>query len=158
MTLDPATFRAVLGRLASGVSVITLAGTDGRDHGITVTALCSLSIDPPLLLACVDRTATVYPHLVGANHFAVNLLSYEQEALSRRFAETREDRFGGVAFERGTSGIALLNDALAHIECSMWAQHDGGDHTVFVGRVTHAAARDGHPLVYYMGRYRELGP
>jgi flavin reductase (DIM6/NTAB) family NADH-FMN oxidoreductase RutF len=158
VTLDPATFRAVLGRLASGVSVITLAGNDGRDHGITVTALCSLSIDPPLLLACVDRTATVYPHLSAASHFAVNLLSSDQETLSRRFAETREDRFDGVAFERGASGIALLDHALAHIECSMWAHHDGGDHTVFVGRVTHAAARDGQPLVYYLGRYRELRP
>jgi flavin reductase (DIM6/NTAB) family NADH-FMN oxidoreductase RutF len=156
MTLDAATFRSVLGRLASGVSVITMSGIDGRDHGITVTALCSVSLEPPLLLACVDRTATVYPHLVHARHFAVNLLAREQEALSRRFAVTTDDRFVGVSFERGQAGTPLLEDALAHIECAMWAQYDGGDHTVFVGRVERAAARDAHPLLYYRGLYGEV--
>jgi flavin reductase (DIM6/NTAB) family NADH-FMN oxidoreductase RutF len=154
--LDAATFRSVLGRLASGVSVITMMGTDGRAHGITVTALCSVSLDPPLLLACVDRTATVYAHLVAADHFAVNLLAREQELLSRRFAETLDDRFDGVAFDRGPDGVPLLEDALAHIECAMWAQYDGGDHTVFVGRVARAAAREGHPLLYYRGQYGEV--
>lgn len=156
MTLDPATFRSVLGRLASGVSVITMPGTDGQNHGITVTALCSVSLEPPLLLACVDHTATVYPHLVAATHFAVNLLTREQEALSRQFAETLDNRFDGVAFERSASGVPLLDDALAHIECAMWAQYDGGDHTIFVGRIERAAAREGHPLLYYRGRYGEV--
>lgn len=156
MTLDAATFRSVLGRLASGVSVITMIGTDGRAHGITVTALCSVSLEPPLLLACVDRTATVYPHLVAAKHFAVNLLAREQEALSRRFAETVDYRFEGVPFEAGPSGVPLLDDALAHIQCAMWAQYDGGDHTIFVGRVERAAAREAHPLLYYRGQYGEV--
>lgn len=154
--LDAATFRSVLGRLASGISVITMPGTDGRDHGITVTALCSVSLEPPLLLACVDRTATVYPHLVAARHFAVNLLARDQEELSRRFAATVDDRFEGVAFERGLAGTPLLDDALAHIECAMWAQYDGGDHTIFVGHVERAAAREAHPLLYYRGQYGDF--
>jgi flavin reductase (DIM6/NTAB) family NADH-FMN oxidoreductase RutF len=133
-----------------------MIGSDGRAHGVTVTALCSVSLEPPLLLACVDHTATIYPHLVVAKHFAVNLLAREQEALSRRFAETTDNRFEGVGFERGPAGVPLLDDALAHIQCAMWAQYDGGDHTIFVGRVERAAAREAHPLLYYRGQYGEV--
>jgi flavin reductase (DIM6/NTAB) family NADH-FMN oxidoreductase RutF len=154
--LDAATFRAVLSHLASGVSVITTRDSDGRDHGMTVTAMCSLSLDPPLVLVCVDRAATMYPHLLRAAHFAVSMLASEQEALSRRFALIRDDRFEGVAYTRDRTGCALVDDALAHIECDMWAQYDGGDHTIFVGRVVRAAVREAEPLVYYRGRYTHL--
>jgi flavin reductase (DIM6/NTAB) family NADH-FMN oxidoreductase RutF len=156
MTLDASTFRSVLGRLASGVSIVTVAGSDGRDHGMTATALCSLSLEPPLILVCVDKAATVYAHLAGAAHFAVNLLDAGQEQLSRRFAETRDDRFDGIARTRGLTGAALLHDALAHIECAMWAQYAGGDHTIFIGRVERASAREARPLLYYRGDYARL--
>jgi flavin reductase (DIM6/NTAB) family NADH-FMN oxidoreductase RutF len=154
--LDAATFRAVLGRLASGVSIITTRDMYGIDHGMTVTALCSLSLDPPLILVCVDRIATMYPHLMTADHLAVSMLAKEQEALSHRFAVIKEDRFGGVPIVRATNGCALIDEALAHMECDMWARHDGGDHTIFIGRVTRAAAREAQPLLYYRGRYANL--
>ena len=154
--LDAATFRTVLGRLASGVSIITTRDPEGRDHGMTVTALCSLSLDPPLILVCVDRIATMYPHLLTATHLAVSMLTKEQDALSHRFAVVKDDRFTGVAITRASNGCALIDDALAHMECDMWARHEGGDHTIFIGRVTRAAAREAQPLVYYRGRYAHL--
>lgn len=154
--LDPATFRGALARLASGVSIVTTRSADGHDHGMTVSALSSLSLDPPLILLCVDLTATMHPHLLGAPHFAVSMLALEQQELSRRFAASRDDRFDGVAITRDSAGCALIDDALAHLECSMWAQYPGGDHTVFVGQVTHAATRDADPLVYYRGGYARL--
>ena len=126
---------------------------------MTVTALSSLSLDPPLILVCVDLGATMYPHLMTANHFAVSMLTKEQDALSHRFAVIKEDRFGGVQVSRAASGCALIEDALAHLECDMWARHEGGDHTIFIGRVTRAAASEAQPLLYYRGRYAHLnGP
>lgn len=157
--VDPSTFRTVLGRLASGVSIVTTVGADGGDQGMTVSALCSLSLDPPLVLLCVDRNATMYPHLRTAAHFAVSVLALDQEPLSRRFAESREDRFVGVAFTRELTGCALIDGALAQLECDLFAQHEGGDHTIFVGRVRRAVARDGvEPLLYYRGAYGRLHP
>lgn len=156
--IDSSTYRTVLSRLASGVSVVTTVGTDGRDHGMTVSALCSLSLDPPLVLLCVDKAAMMHPHLVAAPHFAVNLLALEQEALSRRFAESIDGKFEGVTVTRQLSGCSLIDGALAHLECEMWAQHEGGDHTIFVGRVKRADARDAEPLLYYRGGYTRLAP
>jgi flavin reductase (DIM6/NTAB) family NADH-FMN oxidoreductase RutF len=154
--LDATTFRAVLGRLASGVSIVTTVSADGKDHGMTVSALSSLSLDPPLILLCVDKTATMHPHLLVARHFAVSMLTLDQQELSRRFAASRDDRFDGVAITRDGGGCALIEDALAHLECEVWAQYAGGDHTIFVGRVVRAAARDVDPLVYYRGNYARL--
>lgn len=156
--IDSTTFRAVLGRLASGISVVTTVGRDGRDHGMTVSALTSLSLEPPLVLLCVDKTATMHPHLVPGSHFAVNLLSLGQDSLSQRFAQTIDDRFEGVAFTRDATGCALIDHALAHLECAMWAQHEGGDHTIFVGRVLRAVASDAQPLLHYRGGYARLEP
>jgi flavin reductase (DIM6/NTAB) family NADH-FMN oxidoreductase RutF len=154
--IDSSTFRAVLGRLASGVSVVTTVGTDGRDHGMTVSALCALSLDPPLVLLCVDKSATMHAPLVAASHFAVNLLALEQETLSRRFAESIDTKFEGVTVTRQLSGCALIDGALAHLECAMWAQHEGGDHTIFVGKVNRTDARDADPLLYYRAGYARL--
>jgi flavin reductase (DIM6/NTAB) family NADH-FMN oxidoreductase RutF len=155
-TLDPATYRAVLGRLASGVSIVTTVSEDGRDHGMTVSALSSLSLTPPLIILCVDLSATMHPHLMAARHFAVSILALAQEQLSRRFAASLDDRFDGVAITRDSAGCALISDALAHLECRMWAQYPGGDHTIFVGQVLRAAVREAHPLIYYRGAYARL--
>jgi flavin reductase (DIM6/NTAB) family NADH-FMN oxidoreductase RutF len=154
--LDPATFRAVLGRLASGVSVVTTRSPEGKDHGMTVTALSSLSLEPPLILVCVDRAATMYDALREAPHFAVSMLTSEQEIISRRFAETSDTKFEGVGFSRDATGCALIDDALAHLECSMWAQYEGGDHTIFVGQVVRAKTGEAKPLLYYRGGYAGL--
>jgi flavin reductase (DIM6/NTAB) family NADH-FMN oxidoreductase RutF len=154
--LDASTFRAVLGRFASGITVVTARDPEGRDHGMTVTAFSSVSLDPPLILVCIDRSASMHDLLYGAETFAVNVLSTEQEAISRRFAESRDDRFDGVGYTRDLSGAALLEESLAHLECTTWARYDGGDHTIIVGRVDRAVARDARPLAYYRGGYAHV--
>ncbi len=156
MTLDSATFRATLGRFASGITIITARDADGRDVGMTVSAFSSLSLTPPLVLVCIDNAASVAPVLEHCETFAVNILSDDQEALSRRFAERELDRFEGVAMTRGELGLALLDGALANLECRVTARQAGGDHTILIGEVKAAYVREGHPLLYYRGGYRRL--
>jgi flavin reductase (DIM6/NTAB) family NADH-FMN oxidoreductase RutF len=158
MPLDADRFRAALGRFASGVTVLTMRDAEGRDHGMTATAFSSLSLDPPLVLACVDRGASMAKPLEGATHLAVNLLAADQEELSRRFADKDVDRFAGVRIRRGTGDLPLLDGALAHLECRIAARHPGGDHVIVVGEVLRAEAHEGEPLVYHRGRYARLVP
>jgi flavin reductase (DIM6/NTAB) family NADH-FMN oxidoreductase RutF len=155
MSVDPATFRSVLGRFASGVSILTAIDDAGEDHGMTVSAFCSASLDPPLVLACIDHQATMHPLLERVTHFAVNILSLEQETLSRRFS-VEPNRFEGIGHTRGATGTALIDDALAHIECRVHARFRAGDHTILLGFVERAAAREGRPLLYYRGGYAQL--
>ena len=156
MSLDPDAFRAVLGRFASGVTVVTTRDERGLDHGMTVSAFCSLSLSPPLVLVCIHHEASVYPVLGAAPHFAVNILAAGQEALSRRFAGRDPNRFEGIGFKRGQTGVALLDDVLATIECRRVGQHEGGDHTIFVGEAETASTRSLSPLLYYRGGYAQL--
>ncbi len=156
MALDPSTFRSVLGRFASGVTVVTVRDGESRDYGLTVSAFCSLSLQPPLVIVCVDKNASGHAALVGATHFAVNILAEKQESLSRRFSGKDENRFEGVGFTRGAGGQPLLDDALAHLACRTAATHDGGDHTIFVGEVEEANAAEERPLLYYRGGYARL--
>lgn len=156
MTLDPLHFRTALGRFASGVTVLTMRDAQGKDHGMTATAFSSLSLDPPLVLVCVDRAATMAAPLEHATHLAVNLLSAGQEEISRRFAEKDRDRFEGLVLTRGVEGLPLISGALAHLQCRIQARHPGGDHTIVVGAVLAAHAHDGEPLVYHRGRYSRI--
>lgn len=157
MALDPDLFRSVLGRFATGVTVITARGEDGRDHGMTVSAFASLSLDPSLILICIDRSASMHGILVPGSWFNVHILSAQQEALSRRFANWDADvRFDGIGFARGAHGAPLLDDALAYLECRVDARHPGGDHAIVIGAVEHAATRDDRPLLYYRGGYAQL--
>lgn len=157
MTIDPDSFRSVLGRFASGITVVTAIDAEGRDVGMTVSAFCSVSLQPPLVQACVDRAASMYHALLGAELFAVNVLAAGQEALSRRFAAVESThRFDGIGCTRGESGVLLLDGALAHMECRIVARHEAGDHTLFIGEVDRATARDARPLLYYRGGYAQL--
>jgi flavin reductase (DIM6/NTAB) family NADH-FMN oxidoreductase RutF len=156
MPIDTDSFRAVLGRFASGVTVITARDAQGRDHGMTVSAFSSLSLSPPLVLVCVDHTASMYPVLEQATVFAVNILAAGQEAVSRRFASREGDRFKGLGFSRGLTECALLDDTQASLECRITARHHEGDHMIVVGHVEAAAAHDLHPLLYYRSGYASL--
>lgn len=149
-------FRRVLGHFASGVTIVTTCDGDGRPAGLTVSAFCSLSLDPPLVLVCVDHKSQSYPALRDAGRFAVNVLRREQEEASRRFASTRLDKFDGVPHTLSALGLPLLDDALAHIECTTVTQHAQGDHTIFIGRVERALTSTGEPLLYHRGRYARL--
>lgn len=157
MTIDPDSFRSVLGRFASGITVVTSRNTSGRDVGMTVSAFASVSLEPPLVSVCIDHAASMYLALRGGKRFGVNILASDQEALSRRFAAVESShRFDGIGYTRGESGVVLLDDALAHIECVLVAQHEAGDHTLFIGEVERATARDARPLLYYRGGYAQL--
>lgn len=156
MPIDPTTYRAALARFASGVTIVTARDTDGRDVGMTVSAFTSLSLDPPLVLLCIDRAASVAPVLQHCDHFVVNILAEEQAPLSRLFATHEIDRFEGVTFQRGREGIALLEGALAHLECRTQARTPGGDHTILVGAVEATSLGDGPPLLYFRGGYGKL--
>ncbi len=154
--IDQDSFRAVLGRFASGVTVVTALDRSGHDQGMTVSAFCSLSLDPPLILFCVDHTASMYESLKTVPGFIVNILSENQEPLARRFSGPDPNRFDGIGFARGVSGVAILDDVLGYLECKRVAVHPGGDHSIYVGEVEVARSKEGRPLLYYRGGYAQL--
>jgi flavin reductase (DIM6/NTAB) family NADH-FMN oxidoreductase RutF len=156
MPIDPDAFRAALGRFASGVTVVTARDDEGIDHGMTVSAFCSASLEPPLVLACIGHDASMHGVVLGVDCFGVSILAAGQEQLARRFADQRSDRFDGVGYSRGKLGVALIDDALAHLECTVVGRHEAGDHTVIVGRVDAAVCYIGRPLAYFRGGYTEL--
>jgi flavin reductase (DIM6/NTAB) family NADH-FMN oxidoreductase RutF len=154
VTVDSDAFRSALGRFASGVTVITACDTSGGDHGMTASAFCSLSLEPPLILVCIEKIATMHDAIVACSHFAVNVLTQKQEQTARRFAEVEGDRFEGVGFSRGVHSLPLIDDTLAVLECRRTTTYAGGDHTIVVGEVESAVWRDDErPLLYYRGGY-----
>ena len=137
--------------------MITTRLPDGRPAGMTANSLASVSLEPPLLSACIDHTAELHDALIAARVFVVNILSVHQEALSRRFASKHLERFDGVGYQDSPGGQPILDGALAWIECATHATFPGGDHTILVGRVLHGGTSDVAPLVYYRGGYTGLG-
>jgi flavin reductase (DIM6/NTAB) family NADH-FMN oxidoreductase RutF len=156
MALTPTEFRTALRNYAAGVTVVTTRDRDGRPSGLTASAFTAVSLDPPLVLVCVDHTATAHPAFRAHGRFAVNVLRREQEAVSRRFAESGGDKFRGVPYHEGRTGLPLLDGALATLECRLVEAHEAGDHTIFVGEVEAAAVSGGRPLVYFHGGYHSL--
>jgi flavin reductase (DIM6/NTAB) family NADH-FMN oxidoreductase RutF len=154
--VDQDLFRSVLGRFATSVTVLSARDSKGVDHGMTVSAFSSVSLNPPLVLACVDKTASIYNTLFMTDDIGISVLSEHQESCSRRFAEKDADRFDDLEIQRGARGVALLKGAHAHLECRIVARHDAGDHTIFVAAVENAVALDGRPLLYYRGGYAQL--
>jgi flavin reductase (DIM6/NTAB) family NADH-FMN oxidoreductase RutF len=156
MAIDPDAFRAALGRFATGVTVLTTRDGDGRDYGMTVSAFASASLVPPLVLACIDRAADSHDALKHATHFGVSVLAEAQEELARRFSDVPSGRFDGIGYTRGESGVVLLDDAIAHLECRRVERFDAGDHSVYIGAVERADVRNERPLLYYRGGYAQL--
>ena len=152
MPVDPATFRAVLGRFASGVTIVSARDGD-RDVGMTVSAFCSISLEPPLVLASISEIAEMRELVERVDEIGVSILSQDQEAISRRFAEYEGDRFEGVGIDRGTTGVALIDGAIAHAECRIVQRHVAGDHLIVIAEVDNAATFDERPLLYYRGGY-----
>jgi len=154
--IDSDAFRAALGRFSCGITIVTARAERQRDHGMTVSAFCSASLEPPLVLVCIGHEASMHGLLMKAEHIGISILSTDQEALSRRFADPESDRFDGVGYQRGEHGVALLDDALVHLECDVAARHEAGDHTILVCAVERATPYDGRPLLYYRGGYAQL--
>ena len=154
--IDSDAFRAALGRFASGITIVTACDAKGRDHGMTVSAFCSLSLEPAMVLVSIGHEASMHGLMMRAEHVGISVLSTAQEALSRRFADPETDRFDGVGYTRGENGVALLDDALVHLECDVVARHEAGDHTIIVCAVDRMEAYEGRPLLYYRGGYAQL--
>ncbi|HEY7233941.1 MAG TPA: flavin reductase family protein [Gemmatimonadaceae bacterium] len=154
--IDSETFRQLLSRFASGIAIITSRDAE-RDVGMTVSAFCSVSLAPPLVLVCVDHAASMHSLLLQHPKLGINIMSSQHESHCRRFADRRETRrFDGVSFTRGASGVVLLDDAMAHLECQLVQHCLAGDHTIFIAEVERGAMSEGRPLLYFRGRYAQL--
>jgi flavin reductase (DIM6/NTAB) family NADH-FMN oxidoreductase RutF len=137
------------------VTVVTTE-QDGTPYGMTVAAFSSLSLHPPLVLICVEKSVRTHEAIAAAGKFGVSILSQSQADVSNRFASRGEDKFSGVATHPGTTGVPLIDGAITTLECSVREQLRGGDHSVFIGEVVAIETAEGAPLVYFRSGYREL--
>lgn len=153
--LTPQAFRDVIGHFASGVTVITTS-LDGIPHGTTASAITSLSLEPPMMLVCMNRSSATGQAMMRSGGFAVNILGEGDDELARRFAGKGDDKFAGVSVDRGEHGQPLLLDALAQLVCRVTQQVEAGTHIVFFAEVHEATARPGEPLAYYRGKFGRL--
>jgi flavin reductase (DIM6/NTAB) family NADH-FMN oxidoreductase RutF len=156
MPIDQQEFRRVLGHFAAGVTVVTTVGDDGKPYGLTATAFTAVSLEPPLVLVCVDKSAESHPHFHASRVFAVNFLAADQQDLSRRFAVSGGDKFTGITQRPGMTGAPVLAGVLGYLECRTTDICAGGDHTIFIGQVEAADAREGTPLLHFRGRYGRI--
>jgi len=154
--VDGPLLRRVMGGFATGVTVVTTCDPGGRPAGLTANAVTSVSLEPPLVLVCVDRRAECHPHFLATGRFVVNILAADQEPLSSRFARSGTDKFAGIAYETTPEGLPLLPDTLGRLDCRIVTTHEGGDHVIHVGQVERAEAREGEPLLFFRGRYARL--
>ncbi|WP_218626077.1 flavin reductase family protein [Bradyrhizobium sp. dw_78] len=155
--IDRHAFRRALSQFATGVAVVTARGDAGAAVGMTMSSFNSVSLDPPLVLFSVERKAYSLPSMLAANGYAVNILSRQQEALSNQFAKSLGDKWSDVEHSLGHAQSPLIHGVLAHFECEPYANHDGGDHVIFIGRVIRFTAReDGEPLVFFRGKYHNV--
>jgi flavin reductase (DIM6/NTAB) family NADH-FMN oxidoreductase RutF len=159
LAVDGAAFREALARFASGVTVVTARGPQGAPVGFTATAFSSLSLDPPLILVCLSRSASTYPAFLEATHFAVNVLAAGQAAAALRFAARGTDRFAGATVEPGpATGLPLLPGAAVHLECRTYRRVEAGDHVILLGEVLRAARTDADPLVHFNRQFGGFAP
>ncbi|SRR5258708_4643200 len=153
MSVDANEFRIACGRFATGVAIVTMRNREGESHGLTANSFTSVSLEPPLVLVCVDKSISSYPAMVEADGFLINILTDQQEELARRFATPDIDKFEGVETGPGDFGAARIPRCLAYISARRQAQFDGGDHTIFIGEATATELGTGKPLVFYRGMY-----
>jgi flavin reductase (DIM6/NTAB) family NADH-FMN oxidoreductase RutF len=153
--IDESEFRRVIGHFATGVAVVTSCRGDGQACGTTVSSVASVSLDPTLILVSLAHDSQTHGWITGAGYYAVNVLEEGKgETLARRFAGGgAEEKFRGTAWRTEHTGAPVLDEALAWLDCRVTAALPGGDHTIFVGEVLAADAREGTPLLYYRGGY-----
>lgn len=154
---DPLAFRQALGRFPTGVTVVTARNGDGRPCGMTVNSFTSVSLDPPLVLVCIDRAATCHGPMIEAGTFAVSVLTEEQSDLAARFAVVpSESRFQEVDWRESPTGDPVLEGCAAWLSCTLEASYPAGDHSILVGRVEELGLGDRDALVFYRGGYRSV--
>jgi flavin reductase (DIM6/NTAB) family NADH-FMN oxidoreductase RutF len=160
MSIPRSDLRRMFGNFATGVTVVTCRVGD-RKHGITVNSFTSLSLDPPLVLICIDRLAIAWAMIPEAGVFAVNILTEQQRAIcdyfAKRLAPDPDDEFSEVPHVAGITGAPVIDGALAVIECRLVQSYPGGDHDIFVGEVIAASVlADERPLIFHRGQFPPL--
>jgi flavin reductase (DIM6/NTAB) family NADH-FMN oxidoreductase RutF len=153
MPVSQEEFRAALGRFASGVTVVTTKDAQDELHGITVSAFCSVSLQPPMVLICVEKTAGSHPALEESAIFVVNILREGEASISELFASSSPEKFALSSWTPGIEGVPVLDGALATLECRVKFSYHGGDHSIFVGEVEKVTAAEGNPLTYFRSEY-----
>jgi len=161
MSVSQAEFRKALSSFATGITVITL-DSDGEVHGMTANAFTSVSLDPMLVLVCVDQKARTHAHLHAKKRFGVNVLAEGQRKISEYYARPartheRAGEEAGAEFERTHHGTPVLRGALAYLECRLHTVQDAGDHTIFIAEVEEVVVREGDPLLFFSSQYRKIG-
>ncbi|HET6894370.1 MAG TPA: flavin reductase family protein [Candidatus Baltobacteraceae bacterium] len=152
-----ADFKAVMRHFATGVTVVTSV-REGEPRGVTVSAFASVSVDPPLVLICINREARSYLYISSSKVFCVNILAGNQRHLAERFAgKIRERQFDGVEYDADVTGAPVLRGTVAHLDCEVVQEHHAGSHSIFIGRVLSAQSRTGSPLGYYNGDFHDFG-
>ncbi len=158
MKVDARSFRQTMGCFPTGVTVVTTLNAEGAPVGVTVSSFASVSLDPPLVLFCLDKKTSNLQSYQGSGHFAVNVLRDAQREMSIRFASRMEDKWVGIDYHVWDTGAPILPGCLANLECRTVSQHEEGDHIIFVGRVERLDySQAGQPLIYYRGAYADLG-
>ena len=155
MSIDDARFRLAMSHFASGVTVVTTAH-DGRLYGMTVASFASLSLHPPLVLVCIERSVKTHDAISAAGKYGVSILSSAQADISSKFASRSDDKFAGVELIEGELDVPLIAGALTAIECRLYDRLPGGDHTIFIGEVMKIHTTEGDPLLYFRSGYREI--
>lgn len=153
---DALQFRKACSRFPTGVTVTTLMGSDSKPYGITVSSFTSVSLTPPMILVCIDHRSQMLPHLAVDRCFGINVLSEQQQELSRRFSGSWGERFNGVKWYPGKTGVPLLFDVPAVFECMVSATLPAGDHMVVIGQVLHAEYSEHSPLAYLNSSYGKI--
>ncbi|MEZ5501940.1 MAG: flavin reductase family protein [Halioglobus sp.] len=157
MSFDGRVLRNALGRFATGVCVITTMNDKQQPMGMTANSFSSVSLDPPLVLWSLQNNSDVYDVFAGPRHYAINILSSEQQAHSNQYAKKGQHELDPSHYRLGKYGAPVIRNSLVTFECELHATHDGGDHLIIVGRVREMHERpSGEPLLFYCGRYREL--
>jgi 3-hydroxy-9,10-secoandrosta-1,3,5(10)-triene-9,17-dione monooxygenase reductase component len=157
--IESTTFRRILGHYPTGVCVISAVEEGGAPVGMAVGSFTSVSLDPPLVAFFPDRGSSSWPRIERAGRFCVNVLADDQEHLSRRFAARIADKFEGLDYRLSDTGLPVLADVVAWIECTLHAVHEAGDHFIVLGRVDSLdVARDSHPLLFVRGKYGQFSP
>ena len=161
MSLNASDFRKAMGCFATGVTIITV-DLDGEVHGMTANAFASVSLDPMLVLVCVDHSTRTHTHLHTKKRFGINVLGEDHRVISEYYARPertheRAEAEAGARFDRTSHGTPILHGALAYLECRLQSVELAGDHAIFIAEVEDVVVRDGDPLLFFRGKYRKVG-